>query len=214
MEAVRTLIVADDVLVRHGLTSLLASRAELHLVDADESQEIELGTEGREGASQPVVLLDGALSDAMEPLRDWTERGFAVVTLIADVAGTEEARAAGARGVVSRDAPVERLVAAILAVSQGLTVTDPQFAPSATSGRPAREARATDYDPLDEPLTPRESEVLQLLAEGLANKQVAGRLGISEHTAKFHVNSILQKMNAKKRVEAVVRATKLGLLSI
>ncbi len=104
MEAVRTWIVTDDVLVRHGLTSLLASRAELHLVDADESQEFELGTEGREGASQPIVLLDGALSDAMEPLRDWTERGFAVVTLLADVAGAEEARAAGARGVVSRDA--------------------------------------------------------------------------------------------------------------
>ena len=60
----------------------------------------------------------------------------------------------------------------------------------------------------------REAEVLTLLADGLSNKEIAARLEISEHTAKFHVNSILQKMGAQKRVEAVVRAAKLGIIEL
>ncbi len=63
-----------------------------------------------------------------------------------------------------------------------------------------------------EALTPREREVLQLLAEGLANRAIAQRLAISEHTVKFHVNAILGKLNAQSRTEAVVRAARLGLL--
>jgi DNA-binding NarL/FixJ family response regulator len=63
-----------------------------------------------------------------------------------------------------------------------------------------------------EVLTPREQEVLQLLAEGLPNKTIADRLYISEHTVKFHVNAILSKLGAQSRTEAVVRATRLGLL--
>ena len=67
-------------------------------------------------------------------------------------------------------------------------------------------------DALAEALTPRELEVLQLLAEGLSNKLIAARLGISEHTAKFHVNAILGKLGAQTRAEAVAQAARLGLL--
>ena len=66
--------------------------------------------------------------------------------------------------------------------------------------------------PLVESLTPREVEVLQLLAEGLPNKGIAQRLGISEHTVKFHVNAIMGKLGAQSRTEAVVQATRLGLI--
>jgi DNA-binding NarL/FixJ family response regulator len=66
----------------------------------------------------------------------------------------------------------------------------------------------------NETLTKRENEVLVLMADGLSNKEIAAKLTISEHTAKFHVNSILQKMNAQKRVEAVVRAAKMGLINL
>jgi DNA-binding NarL/FixJ family response regulator len=69
-------------------------------------------------------------------------------------------------------------------------------------------------DVADDTLTKREHEVLALMADGLSNKQIAARLEISEHTAKFHVNSILQKMNAQKRVEAVVRAAKMGIIHL
>jgi DNA-binding NarL/FixJ family response regulator len=71
-----------------------------------------------------------------------------------------------------------------------------------------------DDDELTEELTPRETEVLQLLAEGLTNKAIADRLGISRHTVKFHVNAILTKLNAQSRTEAVVRATRSGLLAL
>ena len=67
-------------------------------------------------------------------------------------------------------------------------------------------------DALVEPLTPREAEVLQLLAEGLTNRRIAERLGISEHTAKFHVNAILGKLGARSRSEAIAQAARLGLL--
>jgi DNA-binding NarL/FixJ family response regulator len=63
-------------------------------------------------------------------------------------------------------------------------------------------------------LSPRETEVLSLIAEGLANKAVAGRLDISEHTVKFHVNAILGKLGAQSRTEAVTRATRMGLISL
>jgi DNA-binding NarL/FixJ family response regulator len=66
--------------------------------------------------------------------------------------------------------------------------------------------------PPAEELTPRELEVLQLLAEGLSNKAIAYRLDISEHTVKFHVNAILGKLSAQSRTEAVVQATRLGLI--
>jgi DNA-binding NarL/FixJ family response regulator len=66
--------------------------------------------------------------------------------------------------------------------------------------------------PLVEPLTPRELEVLRLMAEGLPNKGIAQRLEISEHTVKFHVNAILGKLGVESRTEAVVRATRLGLI--
>jgi DNA-binding NarL/FixJ family response regulator len=71
---------------------------------------------------------------------------------------------------------------------------------------------ATDILPEFTELTPRESEVLYLLAEGLTNKAIAHRLEISDHTVKFHVNAILGKLNAQSRTEAVVQATRLGLL--
>jgi DNA-binding NarL/FixJ family response regulator len=79
---------------------------------------------------------------------------------------------------------------------------------------PARErilAAAPNVAPSD-PLTPREQEVLQLLAEGLPNKVIAQRLTISEHTVKFHINAILGKLGAQSRTDAVVRATRSGLL--
>ena len=69
-----------------------------------------------------------------------------------------------------------------------------------------------DPQPLIESLTPREVEVLKLLAEGLSNRAIAFGLGISEHTVKFHVNAIMGKLGAQSRTEAAVRATQLGLL--
>ncbi len=115
-----------------------------------------------------------------------------------------QAQAAGAQAFLSRDVSPEALAAALIALSHGLRVTDP-----ALSGGP--ESITSGSASL---LTPRENEVLRLLAEGLPNKGVASRLEVSEHTVKFHVNSIMGKLNAQSRTEAVALATRLGLLPL
>ena len=119
-----------------------------------------------------------------------------------------EALAAGAQAVIARDSSAAKLEVAIAAVQKGLMVTEPGWLSAG-----AHVTVETGKN-VDDNLTPREHEVLILLAEGLSNKQIAAKLTISEHTAKFHVNSILQKMDAQKRVEAVVRAARRGLINL
>jgi two-component system nitrate/nitrite response regulator NarL len=117
----------------------------------------------------------------------------------------------GARGVLLRDSEPQVLAAAIQALAQGLVVLAPELARLWPL-----ESQSNDLEaeaPL-EPLTERELEVLQLLALGLSNKAIARRLEISEHTAKFHVASVLGKLGAQSRTEAVVRAAQLGLVML
>lgn len=121
-----------------------------------------------------------------------------------------DALAAGAQAVIPRDSSAAKLEVAIAAVQKGLTVTEPGWLNAVSSSGGVK----AGSNAVDDNLTPREHEVLILLAEGLSNKQIAAKLTISEHTAKFHVNSILQKMDAQKRVEAVVRAARRGLINL
>jgi DNA-binding NarL/FixJ family response regulator len=132
-----------------------------------------------------------------------------VLALVPDEAAGELALAAGARGLLFRDATPGALLAALQAVARGLAVFEPALSPV----RPTPRASAsTPTSP--EALTPREREVLSLLAEGLSNKAIADRLAISEHTAKFHVNAVLAKLGVQRRTEAVVRAARLGLVTL
>ncbi len=112
-------------------------------------------------------------------------------------------------GVLPPDAGAEQLAAGIQAVAQGLAVIPAgSAAPSLT--KPPVEVS----DPLQEPLTARELEVLQLVSQGLPNKLIARRLGISEHTVKFHVSSTYAKLGAASRTEAVSLAARRGLISL
>jgi DNA-binding NarL/FixJ family response regulator len=115
-----------------------------------------------------------------------------------------EALAAGARGVLSRERIEEQLLVSLQAVTLGLLTVDAAFDEAV---RPR-----TPPEALVEPLTPRETEVLQLLAQGFTNRRIGEQLGISEHTAKFHVNAILGKLGAQTRGEAIAHAARLGLL--
>ena len=128
-----------------------------------------------------------------------------IVALAADEAEAAEALRAGARAVLFRGASADALAAALVAAARGLAVLD--------AGSPAAWIRPPEEAPA-RGLTPREREVLALLAEGLANKAIAARLGISEHTAKFHVNAILAKLGVESRAEAIVRAARLGLVAL
>jgi DNA-binding NarL/FixJ family response regulator len=153
-----------------------------------------------------VVLWDLGLDvdRGAEILPQVAELGFPIVGLVPHPRHAVSIAASGASGVLLRDAGTDELLGALEAVARGLVV----FHRDA-----AREiVRAPATVDSFEPLTRREIEVLQLLAEGLPNKLIANRLGISEHTAKFHVNAILTKLGAQGRTEAVVRAARLGLI--
>ena len=106
-------------------------------------------------------------------------------------------------GILRRDASPEQIVHAVRSVVSGLMIFDSDLMPP----RP-------DESTLIEPLTVRESEVLRLLADGLGNKEIAARLNISEHTIKFHIRSILGKLGASSRTEAVSRGLRAGLIEL
>jgi DNA-binding NarL/FixJ family response regulator len=117
---------------------------------------------------------------------------------------------ARAWGILPLDSTAEELVAAVQALAEGLVVGSPALLkPLLARSRPDGEP---DEEALIEPLTDRETQVLQLLAHGLANKQMALNLGISEHTVKFHVSSIYAKLGAANRTEAVRVGVQKGLV--
>jgi DNA-binding NarL/FixJ family response regulator len=205
MTDLRILIVGDNLLARTGLAALLAGEPDLTVVgqvvgDDRLNDDLDL--------YKPELLLwdlGWEPSSALEHIADLRESGPPVVALLSDPAHTADAWNAGAVGLLLRDTDPDSLFAALDAVGQGLVVLDPQLAAALPRSERAPEPPA-------ESLTARELEVLQLLAEGLPNKTIARQLSISEHTVKFHLNAIMSKLGAQSRTEAVVRATRLGLI--
>ncbi len=134
-----------------------------------------------------------------------------VVVLVdaASPASSAQALQAGIRAVLPNDISSDQLAAALQAAAAGLVVLHPTEIPPAF---PAVAPASQPLAELPEPLTRREREVLRLLAAGLANKEIAARLSISDHTAKFHVASILGKLGASSRTEAVAFGIRRGLV--
>ena len=128
-----------------------------------------------------------------------------VLYLVRDSSEASQAIARGARGVMLRTAGPQRLHSGIRAVADGMVIVDDEVADAVM---PHARARVD----LIEPLTPREQQVAQLLAGGLTNKEIAQRLGVTEHTVKFHLNGLLRKLGVSTRTEAVVQAARLGIL--
>lgn len=190
------LLVADDPLVRGGLSALL--RDPIHVVRAVASDAVT----GVSESGAHVVLWDA--HDAL-PTASELELGLPVVVLVR----SEEQlhRLTNVAGILRRDVDGNRLSAALIAVRAGLRVTDDRLAIG-----PARSTAVTETDGPREALTNREIEVLGLLAEGRSNREIATALEISVHTSKFHVDRILLKLEASSRTDAVVRAVRLGLL--
>lgn len=190
----RVLIVADDAWARAGLRALLAGQP-LQIVG-------QVGIEADWASYQPdTVLWDLGMGSGLVELSE-----IPVLVLLNDPTEAVKVLAAGVRGVLLRETEPEALTAAIVAVAQGLSVVEPDLL-STLLPEPTVEEK-----PLAEELTERELEVLQLLSTGLSNKAIAKRLEFSEHTAKFHVASILNKLGVQSRTEAVVRAAQLGLI--
>ena len=191
------MVVARDPLVRSGLVAVLSSYPGLVLKEALET------------AQEPVAA-DVVVWDAPEA---W---GRPTLTpTLALVSATYEARQAlrfGARGALSRSTAPHAIAPAALAVAAGHWVLDETFASALLHLTETRDSLPIPAVP--GLLSPRELQVLTLLSEGLSNRDVATRLGISRHTAKFHVNAILDKLGATTRTEAVVLAARSGLLTL
>ena len=142
------------------------------------------------------------------------EKNFGVVFLVDDVNSISNILdSTSAWGVLSSNATGDEIAAAIRAVGEGLWVGAPGLARSLIRASSRGREYAGD-DSLIEPLTVREQEVLQLISQGLANKQMALTLGLSEHTIKFHLSALYAKMNVSSRTEAIKRGIELGLISL
>ncbi len=202
----RVLIVANDPLVREGLAALFFAQPGFALVGqiaADRNLTAQLAL-----YDPNVVLWDFGLNPelSIKFLLELPNLGPPIVALLPDESHATEAWTENIRGLLLREVEAENLRAALRAAAQELVALDPALAAVLVPHRhPEKNSRV-------EALTPRELEVLQLLAEGLSNKTIAQRLYVSEHTVKFHVNAILGKLNASSRTDAVVRATRLGLI--
>ncbi len=208
----RVLVIAEDPLSRAGLAALLGQEPCIQVVAQvarldDPAADIPL--------YQPDVLvwdLGWTPLANLEALQDVWEQGVPVLALVPDKDVAPAVWAAGVRGLLPRDAPAAGIAMAARAVGQGLAVLDPSYA--ASLGPAAPEPLAPPASLPGESLTPREMDVLRLLAEGLPNKSIARRLSISEHTVKFHINAVLAKLNVQSRTEAVIQATRLGLINL
>jgi len=140
-------------------------------------------------------------------------RNSAIVILIDDPEfSVANALHSGVRAVIPRIATAEEIVAAIQASVAGLVVLHPDALHSVIS--PMSSGVQPEFHPSDRILSPREIEVLQMIAEGLGNKEIAPKLGISDHTVKFHISSIFAKLGASSRTEAVTIGIRNGLIML
>jgi len=193
-------VLADSAVVRRGLSEILSTSSELEVVG--EASFDGASAVGAERVDVIVADVPGDVSAdvALGPIPP----GVPVLALVDRPEQVRELVRLGVHGALRRDASSERLTAASRAVAAGLRTFDGEsFAPLVMPPPPEADV-----------LTPREHEVLELVANGLSNRLIGDALGVSEHTVKFHVRSILEKLGADTRADAVARAARRGLLTL
>ena len=198
----RLLIAAPSAVVRAGLETLVAGDPAVEVAGsfADLSS-VE--------ALRPDVVLAALPVEELAPPADGVAPAIVLLSADAQPAWSSEVLRLGVRAMLPRDAAPAEVLAAVEAASTGLAVVDPHDLEALLSAsNPAAPSAESTV------LTPRELEVLRLMAEGAANKNIAWKLGISEHTVKFHVASILAKLNASTRTEAVAIGIRKGMILI
>ena len=199
-----------------------ARRAELEGIVQEDSSLLAAGSVTNLSAlaqratdSRPeIALVDLAEADTQFPSVSLAlqQAGAAAVVLVDDPGGnwTRQVLRAGVLGILPRNSSPPEVHYAIHAARNGLLLLEPELIREfLATGSP--HAARPDFDLIDE-LTEREVEVLRMLAEGFANKEIASRLGISDHTVKFHISSILAKLGASSRTEAVTVGVRKGLI--
>lgn len=209
---IRVFIVAASPLSRASLQSLLEARRVEVIGSAPNFESL---WDQLPDAEVDIVLVEASGDHSEEMIDSLNQSQLsseATVIILSDRAEPRwfaEAVRAGVRAILPSDLSPDQIVAGLEAAAAGLIVLHPAELDALF---PVAEPMSRPLAELVEPLTPRESEVLQMLASGLANKEIATRLAISEHTVKFHVASILGKLGAASRTEAVTLGIRRGLV--
>jgi len=216
--AIRIVVADDHPVVRDGLVSMLETQPDFEIVGSAATGNDALALVA---ASRPDVLmldLEMPLPDGVGVLRQLRADGSQVRVIVFTVFDTDEriiaAVEAGAKGYLLKGVPRAEIFAAIRAVHAGGSLLQPVVAARVLEHVASRARGGDALSPEEIVLTPRESDVLQLLARGRSNKQIAATLGVSERTVKFHVSALFTKLGATNRTEAVTRAIQAGLTTL
>ena len=215
-DRVRIVVVDDHPVVREGLVAMLQTQSDFEVVGEAGSGAEALALIDR--LAPDIVLLDLELPgiDGVGVLRQLRERASATRVIVFTVFDTDNriigAVESGAAGYLLKGAPRSDLFAAIRVVHAGGSLLQPLVASTVLRHVAARDRS----DRRDErvALTPREQQVLALLAAGKSNKEIAAALSVAERTVKFHVSALFTKLGATNRTEAVTRAVQSGLVSL
>jgi DNA-binding NarL/FixJ family response regulator len=224
VSSIRVLLVDDQEIVRRGLTTILKYAPGIEV--AGEAGDGEEAVSLAHALQPDVVLMDlkmprlGGIPATRRICAELPDTQVIILTTYDTDDLVFEGIKAGAKGYLLKDAASETLVEAVRGVMRGESRIDPsvarkvlnEFQRVATEA-PARPARI-EADALIEPLTPREEEVLHLLAEGLSNKEIGARLHLTEGTIKNYVSNIIAKLQANDRTHAVVTALRRGLVEL
>ncbi|WP_223881034.1 response regulator [Nesterenkonia ebinurensis] len=217
--AVRVMVVDDQTLVRQGIRTLLELGGITVMAEAgDGAEALTLLDEAAEDQVPEVVLLDLRMPryDGLWLLQQLQAAGreipVLVLTTFDDDTLVLEALRAGARGYLLKDVTVEQLAAAVQALAEGGTLIAPSITDRLLRAIKSAPAPAGASGVVVESLTEREVEVLRLVAEGYSNRQIADLVHLAEGTVKNHISSILIKLGARDRTNAVLRAIREGVL--
>lgn len=222
IKKIRVLIADDHQVVREGLTSVLESKGDIEVVG--------LAADGREAVQRArelapdVVIMDISMPNmnGVEATRQIKKEspqiGVVVLTMYGDEEYIFDLVRAGAAGYLLKDTDSAQIAKAIRAVSKGESMIHPSIAAkilnefsNLSSGKPKKNARASKGA---NELTDRELEILKLMADGKANKEIANELDLSDKTIKNHIHHIFRKLNVTDRTKAVISAMRLGLIDL
>ena len=237
MDTIRVLLVDDQEIIRRGMATILRFTPGIEVVgDAGNGNEAIAAVEAlskSEAGAPDVVLMDvkmpglGGIPATRAIVKRWPQVRVVILTTYDADNLVFDGIKAGARGYLLKDAGGDTIVEALRGAALGESQIDPKVAtkvlgefqrlaaldaPMPTS--PSARAPSPADDLIIEPLTPREEDVLHLLAEGMSNKEIAARLFLTEGTVKNHVSAIIAKLQANDRTQAVVKALRRGLVNL
>jgi NarL family two-component system response regulator YdfI len=207
--AIRIAVMATSAVRRAKLESIVRSQAEFQL--AGSFGAVASLMSFARSTELDVIVIDSDLIDDLL-VQPTSSGAIVLLTEVSHARSISRLLRSGVRAILSRESDVDDVLSAIHAAYDGLVMLSTATADSLAGVFGDHLAEVDDE--LSEEITSRETEVLRMLAEGLVNKDIAARLGISEHTVKFHISSILDKLGASTRTEAVTLGIRRGLIPI